>query len=223
MGFYRGPNIVTDGLVLALDAANKKSYPGSGTTWYDLSGNLNSGSLVNGPTFDSGNGGSIVFDGGNDYVDLVSLTPYSSNDPHTYSAIIKTDTLSQYRWIINNGSNTEGTSLIFNGLTDKIGFFYSGGAAVRNSNTILSTNTIYFITTVYEVGKVTFYLNGIYDGESTTPSTWSAINTNPRIGSWYNGSYYFNGNIYNIQIYNRALTPEEVQQNYNATKARFGL
>ena len=70
MGFYRGPNIVKDGLVLHLDAANYKSYPGSGTTWSDLSGNGNNGTLTNGPTFDSGNRGSIVFDGSNDFVYL---------------------------------------------------------------------------------------------------------------------------------------------------------
>ena len=63
-----GPNIVEDGLVLALDAGNTKSYPGSGTTWTDLSGKGNNGTLTNGPTFDSGNGGAIFFDGGNDYV-----------------------------------------------------------------------------------------------------------------------------------------------------------
>ena len=68
MSLSRGPKIVTNGLVLYLDAANKKSYPGSGTTWTDLSGNNNTGTLTNGPTFDSNNGGSIVFDGTNDYV-----------------------------------------------------------------------------------------------------------------------------------------------------------
>lgn len=64
---HQGP-IVTDGLVLCLDAANPKSYPGSGTAWMDLSGNGNNGTLTNGPTYNSGNKGSIVFDGVNDYV-----------------------------------------------------------------------------------------------------------------------------------------------------------
>lgn len=72
MAVSGGPDIVPDGLVLALDAANIKSYAGSGTIWNDLSGNNNSGSLVNGPTFNSANGGSIVFDGVNDYVSLSS-------------------------------------------------------------------------------------------------------------------------------------------------------
>ena len=70
MALSHSPLIVTDGLVLCLDAANKKSYSGSGTTWTDRSGNGNNGTLVNGPTFDSGNGGSIDFDGVDDNVNL---------------------------------------------------------------------------------------------------------------------------------------------------------
>jgi hypothetical protein len=78
---FVGPNIITDGLVLALDAGSKKSYSGSGTTWKDLSGNGNNGTLVNGPTFDSGNGGSIVFDGFNDLTTVVGAgkTNYSQS------------------------------------------------------------------------------------------------------------------------------------------------
>ncbi len=68
MAHFHSPRIITDGLVLALDAANQKSYPGSGTTWSDLSGNGNNGTLTNGPTFDSGNNGSIIFDGVDDYI-----------------------------------------------------------------------------------------------------------------------------------------------------------
>jgi hypothetical protein len=72
MSIGYGPRVVTDGLVLALDAADTNSYPGSGTTWNDLSGNGNTGTLTNGPTYSSDNGGSIVFDGTNDYVPLVN-------------------------------------------------------------------------------------------------------------------------------------------------------
>ena len=78
MGFSRGPKIVTNGLVLTLDAGSKKSYSGSGTTWKDLSGNGNTGTLVNGPTFNSANGGSIVFDGSNDTVSTLNNTLFES-------------------------------------------------------------------------------------------------------------------------------------------------
>ena len=86
MGFYRGPNIVTDGLVLVLDAANPTSYISGSTTWRDLSGNNNSGSLVNGPTFNSVNGGSIVFDGSNDYVEI---SPVNASSQFTLNLWIK--------------------------------------------------------------------------------------------------------------------------------------
>jgi hypothetical protein len=74
-----GPDGISDGLVLALDAANKVSYPGSGTGWYNLSGTIQSGSLINGPTFNGGNGGSIVFDGVDDYVDISSAKLFATN------------------------------------------------------------------------------------------------------------------------------------------------
>ena len=73
MAFNRGPKIVTQGLVLALDAASNNSYPGSGTTWKDLSGNNNTGTLVNGPTFSSANGGTFILDGSNDYINAGSI------------------------------------------------------------------------------------------------------------------------------------------------------
>ena len=73
MAFSFSPRIVTDGLVLYLDAANQRSYPGSGTTWSDISRGGNNGTLVNGPTFDPGNGGSIVFDGVDDYVSIPDI------------------------------------------------------------------------------------------------------------------------------------------------------
>ena len=79
MSLGHGASIVRNGLVLYLDAANPKSYPGSGTTWKDLSGNGNNGTLVNGPTFNSANGGSIVFDGTNDYVITTNLLNPTTN------------------------------------------------------------------------------------------------------------------------------------------------
>jgi hypothetical protein len=83
------PNIVTDGLVLYLDAANTKSYVSGSTTWNDMSGFSNNGTLVNGPTFNSANGGSIVFDGVNDYVDCNS-TIVNLNSSFTFASWVKT-------------------------------------------------------------------------------------------------------------------------------------
>jgi len=86
MAIHRGPKIITNGLILCLDAASTKSYPGSGTTWFDRSGNGNNGVLTNGPTFSSTNGGSIVFDGTNDYVQVAGSVTISTG---TFIAWVK--------------------------------------------------------------------------------------------------------------------------------------
>jgi hypothetical protein len=225
-----GPNIVTNGLVLNLDAANTKSYPGSGTIWTDLSRGGNNGTLVNGPTFNSANGGSIVFDGVDDICNFSSLTAYGGTNPHNYTAWIKFTDGSSYKWILNNGAGTNGTSLIIYG--SKLGFFYNGGVAVVQATTTLSTGTWYHLSVSY-LGETTvkMYVNGALDATKNTlfptagtgTSTWSATNSNPRLGAWYNGSFPFNGSIATTQIYNRALSDAEILQNYNATKTRFGL
>ena len=98
MGFYRAPQIVTNGLVMYLDAANPKSYPTTGTAWYDRSGNGNTGTLTNGPTFNSGNNGSIVFDGIDDYVSL-SSSPNLTN-PLTICGFINTSIVSGVNQVI---------------------------------------------------------------------------------------------------------------------------
>ena len=100
MAFNYSPNIITDGLVLYLDAANTKSYPGSGTTWRDLSKSQLNGTLTNGPTFNSANGGSIVFDGTNDYVDNIG-------DLSSFSFIQNTNIFSVSFWFKVDIINTE--------------------------------------------------------------------------------------------------------------------
>ena len=104
MGFGNGPRIVSNGLVLALDAADKNSYPGSGITWRDVSGNNNNGTLTNGPTFDSSNGGSIVFDGTNDFV---TGSIGSINAPFTFSVFGKFNNVSQTRIYARELTTTE--------------------------------------------------------------------------------------------------------------------
>ena len=92
MSLNHSPKIVTDGLVLCLDAASRKSYPGSGTTWFDRSGNGNNGTLTNGPTFSSDNGGSIVFDGTNDYVNCGTTLGNFGTSNFTINFFFKTST-----------------------------------------------------------------------------------------------------------------------------------
>ena len=221
MGLSHSPKIVTNGLVLALDAANNKSYPRSGTTWTDLSGNNNTGTLTNGPTFSNANGGSIVFDGVDDYV----IT----------SAIVEAATNSNLQticgWMIGDGSlfgsNSNSTgqfhlkvSLISNVLTYRVSYY--GGAGVEGDDTVSvtsrSANNIVIVKTAAE--KYDVYFNASKVLSQVTKKANVSVNFYP--GYYYGGSWN-GGTVSNYSIYNRALTASEVLQNYNATKSRFGL
>jgi hypothetical protein len=214
---FTGPNIVTEGLVLALDAGNKKSYPGSGTTWYDLSGQGNNGTLQNGPTFDSGNGGSLVFDGVNDYV--------------IFSEIELTNWTISY-WFYHTGTSNEMTVGKFNTTNNR---FYHRDTGVsyklrvhNNDNVSVGdmiigdkreqwTHLAYSMKT----GQIKGWVNGNLELDTTTTNTPNFLfNT---VGLPYTSTYYWKGRIGPLTIHTRQLTTQEVQQNYNATKSRFGL
>ena len=215
-------SIVTNGLVLALDAGNTKSYVSGSTTWRDLSGNNNSGSLVNGPTYSNINGGSIVLDGSDDYVTFGNVaalnftTPFSigcwfrasSTQPSIDSAIMGNI----------NGTYT-GYMLWYNNNTVD---FYFNGAIRANSTTSILANTWYNVVGVWTGTTAILYLNGVLDASgtySTPPSNGNPLFT---IGQ-YQISRNFAGNVSICTVYNRALTTQEILQNYNATKTRFGL
>jgi hypothetical protein len=218
---------VTDGLILALDAGNTKSYPGSGTTWTDLSGRGNNGTLVNGVGFDGGNGGSLSFDGVNDYVSTNLIYNLSSaTTEFSCGCWFKCSSQSSNTLLI---SNYNGTPNPFNLYVNSNG---SVGGFTRNAS---SQSISVFSTTTYDDNEYhnLFYQkdsnNNYYtyvDGilQNSGSANLGAINSNNTI--WIGtlrlfNQAYFNGNIAQVSIYNRALTASEIQQNYNATKSRF--
>ena len=226
-------DIIADGLVFNMDAANRASTIPSTSTdkAFNTIDTTVSGSFTNDTFYDSSTiSPTFAFDGVQDFIDLSSLTSYSSNDPHTYSAWIK-GTLSSggaYKWILNNGAAGTGTSLIV--YSSKIGFFWQGGNAAKQGSITLSNDTWYNLTICYHGSSLTYdmYVNGALDTSSDTASatagggtTWSAGNSNPRYGAWFNDNYDWNGNIGPLQVYNRALSANEVLHNYNALKSRF--
>jgi hypothetical protein len=222
MAFNYSPKIVTDGLVLALDAANNKSYPGSGTTWTDISRGGNNGILYNGPTFNSGNGGNIVFDGVNDYAAIPNfignLTTFSVSHFIYLNATQNTRTIFSNYGTGNNGWVT--------GIRDdqnNIFKFYLGNTVHLYSNTVLSNLTWYHIAITYDNGSPKIYINGNLDASSSSTLTTAASYYGNDVGRLGVGSQYFNGRISNLLIYSRALSTTEVLQNYNAVKTRFGL
>lgn len=225
----------TDGLILRLDAANKNSYPGSGTTWYDLSGNGYDATLVNGPTYSNDNGGSIVFDGDNDYATTPITTTYQNFTLNCW--FYNTSSSNFYRNLISkisyyataltdfpvsltlNDSGTEITIKIASGTSYSITDPSTGS---RLSASLDSLNTWYYVSATYDKQNLKLYLNGQL--VASTPNTISLPNNTLR--SWAIGRASFevsggvgetqyNGNISQVSIYNRALTSEEIENIYN--------
>ena len=224
MAAAAGPNTVEDGLVLALDAGNTKSYPGSGTTWTDTVGS-NDGTLTNGPTFDSANGGSIVFDGTNDYCENSSGWTSFGTDPFSIEIWFRAHTQSPAETIIGNTSTETGTFDISFNSSAKIKFWAQdsgGGYATAVSSTTLNVwEHLIFVREGTGTNQFKIYKDGSLDGTGTVNTNFNST-SQLRIARSRNGSYYYDGDLSLVRIYkNKALTATEVQQNYNALKGRY--
>ena len=226
MAIKYNPRIVTDGLVLTLDAGNSKSYPGSGTTWTDLSGNGNNGTLTNGPTYNSSNGGSLVFDGVDDRVQTVSNAGVSGANARSLCVwVYPTElTTNKFYSAVRLGSDADGQlfEILLFGNTITGHFFGSGFNFSASSGKTLLNNYSYVVMT-YSNPNVRIYVDGVLRGTSGS-FTLNTFNTLLRSGDpAYYEHFYYKGRIPNIQLYNRALTETEVSQNFNALRGRFGI
>lgn len=234
MAFNYSPKIVTDGLVLYLDAANRYSYPGSGTTWSDISRGGKNGTLTNGPTYSSADGGSIVFDGTDDCVQLGNASNFILNPIGiTIESWCKTNVDNQYRKLfttINSGTQSI-TGVYFSlGPNGAFGEYYPYYLGIKTDvgtqsaiyTLPISTTRYNHLLGTYNGTSINLYLNGSL--VATQAQTGNIITTGiARISGYDNNSESWNGNISTVKIYNRALSATEVLQNYNATKTRFGL
>ena len=206
-----------NGLVLALDAGNIKSYPGSGTNWTDLIGSGNSGTLVGGPSYGSISGGSIVFDGTNDNVSIGTNGFSFGSSPGTLSAWAKTGDRYSTRTIVSYGNATSNQAR-FLGIGAS-NFYFSGyGSSISASG--LSYDTWFNLVGVYDGTNASMYINGALVSGPTSMS-WNTTASNAGIGKNVNNSEYWKGDVAQVQIYNRALSAAEIQQNYNALKGRY--
>jgi hypothetical protein len=225
MGLIQGlSGIVTSSLLLSYDIADKNSYVGSGTSILDLSGNNYTGTLTNGPTFDTGNGGNILFDGTNDYIDtsLVRETPVTS--PFTYQIIFKNNENANYMGLMGRSSfQVSGISIAIM-FTNRLMISLNGASANSEPEFDYTNNVISMGTFVFNNRTITAYRNttNVYTGSIAFNVV---TNTNGiRIGSDIQGGWtYANKNVYSVKVYNKALTVSEVEQNFNAQKSRFGL
>ena len=226
MSYRTGPKIVTDGLVLCLDAADRNSYPGTGSTWGDLSGNGNNGTfgaLTAAPTFSSSNGGCIVFDGDNDYIDCGNVS-FSSN-AFSLEVIFKWDDYNTSNISFLVAGNNEALEIHTrspNGLRF-IPYDYPDNGFL-DVNNIIDPGINHVIFTANQSTTSKAYKDGqLFGTSSTTSSLTLSSSQSVTIGRRTSGIYYFDGNVYLVRIYNKVLSPYEALQNYEATKGRFGL
>jgi len=216
------PGVVTTDLVMYLDAGIGASYPGSGTTWTDITYNGFDGTLVNGPTYSSANGGSILFDGSDDSVsttfnsnleDFTICCWFKATDSSmgAYTRLMDKDFANGF-WLGKDANNANSWGGGIKEPSPPFGIFLS-----------LTDGQWNFITSIRESTTHTLYGNGIANTTSNTVDGSPLDPTSLLIGQYIGGfGYNFNGNVALVQVYNRALTSTEVLQNYDATKARFG-
>ena len=219
------PSIVTDGLVLCLDAANTKSYPGSGTTWTDISGKGYDGTLTNGPTFSSDNLGCIVFDGSNDRVDGVHNSELNLTQDLTVECWFRrTGGRSDWVRVFGKGDSTNRTYGLWYHVNSNY-FLYqrygSGQFSVLSSEAVV-LNAWYHLVGTSSGSTHTLYVNGVVKNTTTSSGTFHS-STDPYKVGYGNIHLSHIGNVSNCRIYNRGLSEAEVKQNYNAHKGRFGL
>lgn len=218
-------NVVTDGLRLYLDAGNASSYPGSGTTWTDISGFGNNFTLVNGPTYSTESGGAIVFDGTNDYATGPNSNTFGITADATIELIIKPTAAaagSSFRF-----TATENIRGLFAHTPYGDGYYFdSVGQRIFFTDSTLINQNAYFVfrrrtaTSPYRE----IIRNSVQRVTDTNIPNTMTLNANPVLLAAIPADLeYFKGNMYIFRVYNRALSDAELTQNYNADRARFGL
>jgi hypothetical protein len=231
------PSIVTSGLTLILDSGYVPSYPRTGTTWNDLSGNNNNGTLTGEPTFSSANGGSIVFDGSNDYVSFpVNFFNHDSGLPFTVSFWFKTSTAGVIFGQQNTNTPNVSTGYVPAIYVDSTGrirtsCFWGGGVGNQSVSTLTVTdNAWHNIVVTFSSGSQISYLDNaqfatLSKTQTTYSSTYYYFIGSCQWESWTNttANPFFSGSVANMIFYNRALSASEITQNFNALKSRFGL
>ena len=214
-----GPSVVDSGLVLHLDVANPRSYPGTGTAWSDLSGNGNSGTLVNSTGYNSANGGSLVFDSVNDYSRISSSSITNLTNNFSTEIWYKTNNNNPRLWysrypqggfmIGNNGGNT------FWKITKYAVIDIYAGSVPQDSNW-------HQVACIFSSSGSFIYVDGILNGSSAENSNVS-VPTAGYIDIGVSEFGYHNGNVSLTRVYNRVLSAVEIKQNFEATRGRYNV
>jgi len=217
-------NIVTDGLVLHLDAGNSSSYPGSGSIWYDISGSGNNGTLISSPLYSTGTDANFNFNGSSQRVNLGQIFNYTTSN-FTFSCWVNFNSLS------TNQLN-QGPIIFFKGAYTGNGYYfqmsYNGIGGTFVSGTIgtiglfsVLLNTWYNISITKNSTSVNVYVNGINVTSTHGTHNITSSSYDFTLASYNTTQILMNGKISNFMNYNRNLTPSEIQHNYNALKNRY--
>lgn len=231
ISYYGG--IVKNGLILDLDASKKDSYVSGSATWNDISRNGNNGILTNGPLYNSSNGGNIFFDGSNDTINLGNVLNNNGTQPMSWSLLLNFASSPVFDALIakyNTGTGYYITMTNTSRVQFGIGQTLTSNAIRVFSSNVLTTSTWYHIVVTYDGSKlasgINIYVNNSNTILTTNYDTFTGSSSNSQsveLGRAGLGGNYFNGNMVQIQIYDRALSAAEVSQNYNALKGRFNL
>jgi hypothetical protein len=225
MGIAYNSKTNTDGLLFCVDAGSIKSYPGSGTIWYDVGGRSNDGTLINGPVYSSVGGGSILFDGTNDVIQLKPFSNLLASDITVETWVNITSLPSDWVRIVGVGGN--GTNRTF-------GLWYSvegrilwqrygaGDPALIPSSPIISLNTWSHICATTSGSSHKLYLNGTEIGSSSGTGPWPISSENVTIG--FAGFHArLTGYVSNVKLYNIGFNSSQIKENFDIQKKRFGL
>lgn len=235
---YNESTMVRSGLIVCLDAGIASSYNGDGTTWTDLSGNNYNATLTNGPSYTRSGGGSIVFDGSNDYAAInVNSWIRSTSSAYTFSSFFYynggTDGGAPYSIMTapNDGNTNDGfwQHINLGGIwywrtEDNVSGEFGGNVEISSG---FSNGNWYHLATVVKTNSLIFYRNGIQVSSISTTFNWANLRNDHTayvyIATGYGEFYYMNGNISNFLMYNRELSSSEILQNYNSHKRRYNL
>ena len=230
----RGLNVISQGLILDLDARDSRSYPGSGDTWYDISGNGYNATLFNGVTYGSENGGALSFSGvdtapppGDPGTDqqYAQLPPnvYFNGDFTISSWVYVTNNSNNWARIIDFGNGPAADTVLLAstfGTTGQPGFYCEGDEFA--SSKVIDLDAWNNVCATLSGNTATIYVNGIDTGSQAVTPPANVVRQYCYIGrSEWAGDGMFQGGIGALQIYDRALTSEEMLQNYNSTKSQY--
>ena len=228
MALFHSPSIVTSGLVLCLDAGNTRSYPGSGTTWTDLSGQGSNGTLINmdGSNINSANGGSLLFNGTDEHVNFSFVNPFSE----TVIVWVKSATsIWNSSGFISSSRRQNGHIIHPDGATNVVTFYIANTSGTLTSMGSVTPSDITVPQMYAYTTNGSNVHKGYLNGTEVVSSTISVSRTaSPSSQPWLVGkddnlNRYLNGNVYSAMRYNRALTAVEIRQNFNALRGRYGI